>query len=227
MSMYRLAAGSALILCLGTASPDAFAAPHFNDFQAGDTEGWTVGNIHPNPPVVVFDDGPLGFGDHFLQLTAVGSPASPNAPGSRLLSFNGTEWNGDYLAAGFTAISVDMINFANVDLSMRVALNGPGGYFVSTLPITLPAGLPWATYSFPITALDLTPEAGSTDPLLTLGAVSELRILHNPDPRFFGSVIDAQIGLDNIQAIVPIPAALPAGLGLLGGLWLRRRGRGR
>lgn len=223
MSMLRFAAGSALALCLGTTSLKAFHTPFFDDFQAGDTEGWSVGSIHPNPPMVIFDDGPLGFGDHYLQLTAIGSPASPNSPGSRLLSFNNTEWSGDYLAAGFAAISVDMINFSNVDLSMRVAINGPGGYFVSTNPIALPGGLPWSTYSFPITAADLTAEAGSTDVLLTLAAVTELRILHNPDPRFFGSVVEAQIGLDNIQAIIPIPAALPAGLAMLGAMGMMRR----
>ncbi len=225
MNISRSLVAGCLLAAVFQASPlRAYHVEEFhNDFQDGGNAGWEVGSLHPNPPVVMPDGGPGGDGDQFLLLTADGTPASPNAPGSRLLVFNGTQWNGDYLAEGIAAILMDMANFSDVDLSMRLAINGPAGYFVSTNPVTLPANSGWSFYLFPVGPADLSPDSGDGDPLMTLTAVSELRLFHNPEARFFGSLVSAQIGVDNFQAvIVPLPTGAMAALTLLGFKLIRR-----
>jgi len=169
-----------------------------DDFQDGTTQGWSSGDPNPNPPVNIPDGGPNGAGDNYLQITST----SGGGPGSKLIVFNLNQWTGDYIAAGVTVISAQMNNLGNTDLTMRLAFDGAGGRFSSADGISLPAGSGWTTVVFPIEPSDLT-SVGGSDVNLTLSNVTELRILHNPNPSFKGAPIEATLGVDNIRADEP------------------------
>lgn len=160
---------------------------------------WSSGAPSPNPPVVTADGGPLGAGDTALRVTSNGG----NGAGGRLIVYNQTLWTGDYTAAGILSIAADIRNAGTATLSMRMALNGPGGWFVtSAAPITAFSG--WLGQVF-----DVRPEilvsAGGTDAIATLAAVSELRILHSAAVDFRGAKISSSFLVDNVRA-VPEPS---------------------
>ena len=71
-----------------TATP-ALAIPITPDtFEDGSTQGWVANLLgmgsHPAPPANVADGGPLGAGDNYLQITALGGGGA----GSRLSAIN-------------------------------------------------------------------------------------------------------------------------------------------
>lgn len=106
--------------------------------------------------------GPAGDGDAYLQITSV----SGNGPGTRLVVFNSTQWAGDYMAAGITAISMDVDNLGATDLELRLSIAtqtsaAPTDRAVSSVAIPLLAGSGWTTVQFPIDPGDLTALAGS------------------------------------------------------------------
>ena len=75
-----------------------------DDFQDSTTQGWGIG-AGPQPEIMT-DGGPLGAGDRFTMMTADGSSS-----GGRLTVFNRSQWLGDYIAAGVTAVQIDLRNF--------------------------------------------------------------------------------------------------------------------
>jgi hypothetical protein len=231
----------ALLLGLFAASP-AWADPivgQIDTFENGNTAGWMIGNpLARNPPVTdpftppaIAAGGPGGAGDHFMLLTADDVRA-----GGRLTVFNRAQWAGNFLAAGVNQVEMDLKNFGNTPLSIRVALkNGIGignpGYS-STTAFMLPADGEWHHAVFALDAADLTP-LGNPPPLSALLAnVAEFRILDSPTPSLNGVNITGQLGVDNILAdVIPEPsglALLAAGLGGLAAVrGLRRNRRGK
>jgi hypothetical protein len=91
--------------------------------------------------------------------------------------------------------------------------------------VLLPASSGWTHVVFPILAGDLTVLQGNATTLLSNTTV--LRIFSGADPEFPPARIAGALGVDNIQAIAPVPE--PATLALLGsGLgWLALRTRRR
>ena len=163
--------------------------------------GWSSGDPNPNPPVLVRDAGPLGAGDDSLRVISNGGS---NA-GGRLIVFNQTLWTGDYLAAGISSIGADLRNTGNATLSMRLAFNGPGGWFVTAVsPITAFSG--WTTSVFDIRPAALV-SAGGGDSAATLAAVSELRLLHSTVVDYRGAKVSSSFMIDNVRAI-PEPSAI-------------------
>src|SRR5690606_1652085 len=140
---------------------------------------WTSGAPNPNPPVVVDDAGPLGAGDSALRITGNGG-----GPGGRLVALESTLWTGDYVAAGVSGISIDLRNAGSNGLSVRLAFNGPGGWFV-TPAAPLPDFGGWTARQFETTPGSLV-SAGGDDVAATLGGVTEMRLLHSPAPDFRG-----------------------------------------
>jgi hypothetical protein len=119
---------------------------------------------------------------------------------------NSTQWTGDYIAAGITALTMDIKNFGGTNLNMRIAFEGPGGNFWSINPIAVSASSDWQLITFPVQAANLT---GGTNVSTTLAGVTEVRILHSVAGGFKGDAIVAQIGLDNITAVTePVPVEL-------------------
>jgi hypothetical protein len=202
-------------------------------FEDGTTQGWTVNllgmGVHPAPPANISTGGPAGVDDNYLQLSAVGGSGA----GSRLAAINLAQWAGDYIAAGVGQISMSVNNLSAVDLHLRLFVEDPMGgppinAAFSTNAIVVPAGSGWTTVTFSLFAGDLTAAVGST--LEALSNVTALRIFHSISPTPPGPGPDpvvAVLGVDNIIAAVPVPAA--AGLFAAGLGWLRftRRKRAR
>lgn len=195
--------GLAAIGVIALAAPaSAITSGQIDDFQDGTTQGWGTPAINPNPPVVVADVGPAGAGDDSLQITSTGGIGA----GSRLIAMNTTQWTGDYTAAGVTMVVADVNNIGATSLSLRLAFDGAGGQFSSTLPVSLAPGSGWEMAAFPIEAADLT-SVGGTDVGATLANATELRILSAASPAFIGDAIAAQLLVDNLVA-VPEPSEL-------------------
>jgi len=177
---------------------------------------WAAGNPHPNPPSIQPDSGPEGTGDPALSINA----RSGSGPGSRLAAFNVTDWTGDYLSAGIDALTMDLRNQSLLSSEMRVAVNGPGGWFVTDSE-TLGTFSTWTSVKF-----DLSPDslltAGGSNASSTLAAVTELRILHSTVPTFQGGAGQRTVLVDNIQAVPEPESMILAGLAALS-LFRRKR----
>lgn len=167
-----------------------------DNFNDGTVQGWSEGGSSTNMPMNITDGGPAGTGDNYLQNISSGGSGA----GSKLIMFNKVQWKGDYTSAGVTVISMNMNNLGDLNLEMRLAIDGSGGKFSSTNAVSLSAGSGWQTVAFPVGPSDLTAVSGGTDVNATLGNVTELRILHNTSPSWKGLSISAVLGVDNITA---------------------------
>lgn len=195
---------SILVVAGGYTAQANIIVGNIDDFQSGTTEGWG------NPWSTVLNVGPGGAGDHSLQIASTGGFGS----GSRFLAFtSGSDWTGDYLAAGVTAIEAEFNNAATIGI--RLALNGPGGWW-TTAPIAVNTGGSWgAPVSFATTAAGLTYVGGGGNDLnATLAAVSQIQLysaaspaLGGPSGRPRGDSIAATTLVDNITA-VPEPTSI-------------------
>jgi hypothetical protein len=163
--------------------------------------GWTSGNPNPNPPALLADSGPLGGGDTALRVLANGGGA-----GGRLVTFNRTTWTGDFTSAGVITITADLRNLGTSALSVRIAFNGPGGWWI-TAAESVPAFAGWSSHDFDIRASALVASEGGSSAIATLADVTEMRILHSPDPDHTGVALSSTMLLDNVTA-VPEPSAL-------------------
>ena len=187
-----------------------------DDFQDGTTQNWTNGNIPPAPPVVnILDGGPGGAGDHYIQVTSVGG----NGAGNRLTAFNRDQWLGDYLGQGVTAIEMDLKNFGDTQLSIRIAFKqeiGPGVPGYVSQAFTVDPGTGWQHVVFSLSMAAMIPINSPFDyNTFFSGNFEEVRIINAVNPDLNGEPIVAQIGIDNIHA-VPEPSVLAlAGLGAL------------
>ena len=202
---------------LAGASLSAVTLGQFDDFQDLTPQFWMSGAPNPNPPSIVADGGPAGAGDAFLQIVSTGG----GGPGSRLVSFNGAQWSGDYLGGGISGLQMNLSNNGPSPLEIRLNFQGSGGNFSSVAGVPVPVGSGWQSVFFPIGAGDLT---GGSNYAATMTAVNQLRILHNTVPNRRGAPVVGSLGVDNLTAI-PEPAhyglALASAFGIL--LCLRRR----
>ncbi len=217
-----LAAG----LLLPAPGPAQVVLGQTDTFENNTTQNWANGGI--NPGVSVQLGGPAGAADHFLQIQS----GPGNAP--RLTAFNRSQWLGNYVAAGVTAVAMDLKNFGTTPLTVRLAFKsgiasalGPG---YSSNGFDLPADGQWHRAVFPLNDANFTPINNPPQPFSTFiaGQEQEMRILHAVQAALNGDRATAQLGVDNIQA-VPEPGslALVAAAGALAGphLWRRRRSR--
>ena len=193
------------------------AAVTLNQLETFDgVHGWTSGAANPIPPAILLDSGPLGAGDNSLIIKANGGTGA----GGRLFAFNQSVWTGDYLAQGIVSIAADLRNQGSTGLSIRLAFNGPGGWFVTAVaPIAQFSG--WSATVFDIRPASLT-SAGGTDASDTMAGVSEMRILHSSLVDFKGAIVSSSFLVDNLHA-VPEPASIA--LASLAGIFLLIRKR--
>jgi hypothetical protein len=217
-----------MMLALAASLP-AVTVGQIDTFQDGTTMGWHVPGASPNPPANVPNGGPTGAGDAYLQLVATGVAG----PGGRLAVLNTSQWTGDYLTAGITAIRMDVNNFGPDDLFLRLLFEDfdmpgpPANLALSANAIFVPANSGWMTILFPISPSDLVVDTFGT----VTGALMEtdtLRIFHNPQPTFPGPgvgipLVNATLGVDNMSATAAIPE--PGTVALLSGGLLLLIGR--
>jgi hypothetical protein len=211
------------------ASPVAAVSLGQIDTFSSDADGWFIGGGPGNTPVTLLPridtGGPAGSGDAFLHITSTGSVG----PAGRLVANNASQWAGNFPAAGVTAIEMDLNNFGQTELTVRLLFEDPVGgppvnVAATTIGQTVPVGSGWMHFSFPITPGDLTAIQG--DATAALAGATFFRLYHSESIAFPPAPFAAVLGVDNIAA-VPEPAAaasLLAGLGLLGvQAWTRRR----
>lgn len=188
-------------------------------FEDGTTQGWTVavgpnGGVVPSPPTNIATGGPGGVDDNYLRLTSSGAPGA----GGRLTALNFSQWAGDYLAAGIGAIEMDVRNFGNTDLALRLYFENPvmappTHSAFSSNAITLVAGSGWTHVVFPIAPSDLTAGIGNVND--ALAQVTIMRILHGAAAAVPGEPIAGLLGIDNIRALAAVPVPEPATMSLL------------
>lgn len=187
-----------LLLALGLArAVAAVTAGELDDFSAS-PEGWLRGALAT--------PGQAGVSDSYLRLTANGVGSA-----GRLVTFNQTQWAGNYLAANLTSISMLANNLGPTDLSLRVAfgdstapLNG-GSWFASASPVVVPSGSGWVNVVFPIDCAALAQTAGSKTCAQLMAGVVTLRLLHAVALNDQGDLVTAILGVDRISAPVPVP----------------------
>ena len=171
-------------------------------------------------------DGPGGGGDHFLLTRANGVPG----PGGRLAVFNeDSDWLGDYVELGVSAIEVDLRNFSDRPLSIRFAIQGLSAAnvthrAVSSTVVVLPAFSQWISTRFAIGAMTLTGSRITDEPLVALRNVTQVRLIHNPAPEFAGVIISGGLGVDNVR-LIPEPDAGLLLVVAIPFIFARRRGR--
>src|SRR4029453_3320693 len=100
-----------------------------DNFEDGTTQNWVInllGMGSPPPstlPTNVPTGGPAGAGDNYLRLTSTGIPETA---GSRLVAVQYQhQWAGNYIAAGITAITMDVNNLGDTDHYLRVLFADP------------------------------------------------------------------------------------------------------
>ena len=124
--------------------------------------------------------------------------------GSRLVVRNFNQWTGDFSRTD--AIGAFVRNFGSTTLTMRIAIDGPGGWFASTNAAahTLIPGTDWTWVVFSLDPADLTNTfgQGGNNVAATLADVTELRILNSAAPNFRADTSIANAGVDNITALV-------------------------
>jgi len=191
-----------LITTVLISTASGIAPNQYDNFEDGTTQDWGSGANNPNPPTNNTSGGPAGANDNYLLATSTGSAGA----GGKLVLINSTQWTGDYLTAGVQFVSMYIKNFGVTTLSMRIALQGPGGAFWSINPIVVDASSDWQPITFSVQPASLT---GGANVNSTLSGVTSFRILHSLTGGFSGDRIAAQIGLDNISAASqPLPVEL-------------------
>jgi hypothetical protein len=204
VALGMILAHSATALTVGQA--DTFSSLTLENWFAG---GGPLGQFPPVPPEVIATGGPAGAGDAFMQVTATGGAG----PGSHLSVINAAQWAGDYTDIGVAAISMDLRNLGNADLTVRLLFEDPMGgppldEGVTTFGAILPAGGGWMPVSFAINPGALTMLDGNASTLLH--QTTFLRIIHSPTASD-AATITGVLGVDNITAVGvarPEPSAL-------------------
>jgi len=189
-----------------------------DNFEDGTTQNWIINVLGmgspPFPPVNVPTGGPAGVADNYLRLTSTGIP---DTAGGRLVAVQYQhQWTGNYIAAGITAITMDVNNLGTSDLYLRLLIADPmdappANEAFSIAPIFLPAGSGWRAVTFPVGPGFFTADAGTVT--AALSNATELRVF-NSAPVITGSpappFVAAVLGVDNITAIgtaaIPEPA---------------------
>jgi hypothetical protein len=173
-----------------------------DDFQDGTTQNWR--DAHGNTVTTNLPDtGPAEVGDNALDV----------ATNARAVVFNEDQWAGDWIAANFHTITMDVRSLDNSDLTLwlgiakgQIFAEGGGDTYVTSISQAVPGDGQWHALSFPVTPDDWTNFQG-VEVEKALKDVSQLRIIHNPDQSFLGDFGVAGYQLDNITA-VPEPGCL-------------------
>ena len=213
------------LLCLfppGTAQ--AISLGQIDNFEDGTLQDWRMGFSATTADHMtnIADGGPAGTGDNYLQVAPISTELFG---GNRLTFFNTQQWQGNYTAAGITAIAMDVQNFSSSEvLNLRLGINGGyvdpntgtsyiGGTF-TTSSISLDSGSGWTRVVFSLLPGDLiasdvgrSSNTPGNNVQATLANVLELRLLNSATADWNGLPVTATLGVDNIQA-VPLPPAL-------------------
>ena len=186
-----------LLLLAGVAYAIDFG--QLDDFENG-IQAWS-GAPDPYGPSVVEDGGPMGAGDAFCRVEAIGG----NGPGSRLAMDNVNQWLGNYTVAGVKVVQCDMKVLAGGALTIRPVMFGvEGTRYTATNAYAnaLPADGSWHHLNLFVTDVSMTNVNGGSE---TFAQVAEnaglFMIRHNSgNPQAGGTIVIGVWGCDNILA---------------------------
>ena len=198
-------------------SCQAVTVGFLSDFEDNTIQSWTNGSSGPDP-LNINTGGPLGVNDNFLQITADGSGSV-----GKLTSFStSSNWLGNYISAGVTAIEMDLKNFGTTALSIRIAFKTGSSGYSTTTGFALAADNSWHHASFAVSAAAMTGISGPGTFNTFMTNPGQMRILHSASPSLNGDTLVSQLGVDNIRAVPESGMAL---LSMLTGacLLLRRK----
>jgi len=168
--------------------------------------------------------GPGGAADPYMTIQTNGSPSGP---GSRLGSWNGVQWAGDYSGQGITTVQVDMAGFVGPGADIRLFfLSNSGSQFTTIESQFVPTDGVWRTYTFDISEAAMVRTGGTPDYAVSFIDIGRMHLRHQPgEPGGLGipPAYDGRIGVDNIRAIPATPAAGVLAMALLGCSSRRRR----
>jgi hypothetical protein len=174
------------------------------DTFSATSEGWRIGSNGTWPTQVssLGPDGQVGYLSHFSD--------GGGSNGKWLMWNDGSQWQGNYPAAGVTGIDL----WANVDsgtspVSMRLAFGGPGGWFASDAQ-SVASG--WSTYSFGLEEGNFSYVSGSggTGTFAdTIGGVTRFEVLAGAAPPSYQSGGFVQTGTSVNTILIDDIAAVP------------------
>lgn len=180
----------------------AITAGQVDNFETGTTDNWTDGPLGMINVANITTGGPAGANDNYLQVSSGSLGVEP-----RLITFNQTQWIGNYVTAKVVGLKMDLKNFGTSALPIRIAIReGTGGMtvpgYASTTAFSLLADSQWHKSAFfALNAASLTainsPQSLATD----LASVKDFRLLSSTAPSTLGDAINGRIGVDNITAI--------------------------
>jgi hypothetical protein len=190
------------------------------------SEGWSIGGagVQPTRVASIGPDGQVGYLSHYSD--------SGGANGKWLMWSDDTKWQGDYTAAGVTAISLQAnLTGGTTPANLRMAFNGPGGWFYSTSQSVV-AG--WNSYSFELLAENFTFTTGSPGDQSfanTLSGITRFEILAGAGGVSYasnGNLLRAgtsthTVALDDIRAVPEPTTCGLVCLALVASLWLRKK----
>lgn len=166
-----------------------------DDFEDGTVMAWRAGGVDPT---LTPDMGPTGAGDDALVV-------APSGTAGRLVVQNSAQWAGDFASREREVIYAHVRNLGPSPIELRLAIDGPGGRFVTTSGVALPAAGGFQIAAWSLAPADLTADGGS-DLTATLHAVTTMRIVHGDAPAFVGLSSDSSFVIDNVSdlALAPI-----------------------
>lgn len=219
-----LAAAIGLVLAAQAGpAPGALIGGQRDDLEDGTRQGWDNGGAtNPVRAANVSTGGPGGAEDNYLLVRSTGATGA----GGKLVVFNSAQWAGSYLDSAVETIEMDVNNQGASALTLRLIFVGSAGALGSVTPVNVPAGSGWRTVSFPIAAANFS--GGSFADVM--GNVAELNLVHSPNviiARSSAPNIAAELGVDNITAVVPEPATAIALGALAIGMLVSRGSRRR
>jgi hypothetical protein len=190
-----LAAGFVLVMA---GAAHAVSPSEVDDFQGGTVENWGAGQIIATN---IANGGPTGLGDRYLQIES----------SNRLAVFNTVQWVGDFQSSGVLDIGVDFLNpSTNAQaLDMRIVLFSPADTrFTSAVAHIVPADDAWHSYTFSLRQADLINvlDTGTTYANLMTN-VSRMMFRYDDVGQAGGTPFVGKLGIDNVAAVVPEPAA--------------------
>jgi hypothetical protein len=218
MEVMRFAAATIVLgVFLFAGSARAIVLGQVDNFEDNTLQNWANGGAPGVPPVLnINTGGPAGANDNFMQISSDGAGI-----GKFLTVFNRSQWLGDYIGTGVTAIEMDLRNLGSVSLTIRLAFkdapgNGTPGY-LSSQSFTLAVGSGWQHVVFLINPASMIAIGGPTAfNAFFAGGFQEMRIIDEVGTsNLNGDIITGQLGIDNIHAVPEPGAALLAVAGML------------
>jgi hypothetical protein len=200
----------------------AIMGPQVDNFEGGTLQNWQNGGAsNPNPATNITTGGPAGAADNFMRLSSNGLGS-----GGKLVVFNIDQWAGNFLTAGVNAVQMDVNNLGQTNLTLRLILvdSTAGQSLTTSAPVNVPAGSGWIQVSFSLAPANL--QGGNYNTVMD--SVTEFNLVHSPNvvsARSLSPNIVAQLGVDNITAVVPEPGMVGLAAVALAAATGRRAGR--